>query len=303
MSGHFFLYVLFNEFPRIDTSVLRQAVAGLEPDACSNCEVSDFIMRATEEGSMYSGVVSCGDLNVAVQVYGQPLSEVSRQATIEVVAIAEAERERLRRHKVHARLTCLGGDDEFQPVENMVILWKVAMGLVAQGGIAVVNENNCTCVPSELVSAYAQQARDEVASTGSWQGPERQASFWNMMRNQGVPGELLVGFLTAEIGGDIWFLSAGHTLFGLPELVCRGKDPHELERVEEHFKTIFQYLFENGPVVRAGQSLNFDGTAGYKFSALPANLRNLEAAHGTLVVTIDEGEMTDDDDPLRDWDF
>jgi hypothetical protein len=106
-----------------------------------------------------------------------------------------------------------------------------------------------------------------------------------------MPAELLVGFLPAEVDGEIWFLSAGHTIFGLPELAYNAQDFSEMEELDEHFKSIFYYMFENGPVIRAGQTLSYDEGIAFRFDDLPPARKQLEAPHGTLVVQIEGGSL------------
>ena len=288
MSETFQSYVLFNEFPRIDASALREYLAAMEPGG-TPCEVSDFNMRATEQGSISSGVISCGELNLAVQVHGHPLPDEIFRSTAEIAALPEDYRDKLRNHRVYASLTCLGSD-EYHPIESVILLLKTGMALVAQGGIAVANDNNYTCFPAEVMEAYADQAIEDASAEKDAEAgdiDEPPASLWESLRDEGMPGELLVGFLPAEVDGQIWFLSAGHTLYNLPELAYRAEDFSEIEDVDEHFKTIFYYLFENGPVIHAGQSLGYDDSLAFHFSELPPEHKNLEAPHGTLLVTIE----------------
>jgi hypothetical protein len=284
-------FVLFNEFPRFDVEQMREFIRSLEPSA-SPCEVSDFNMRATEKGSISSGVISCGKLNVALQVHGHTLPEEVFGKTVEIAPLPEEYRESLRDHRVYASITCLGAD-EYHPIESAILLLKAGMALVAQGGLAVANQNNYTCIPADVIEAYAERAIEDAAAHTEAESAELQEteeshdSLWESLRSEGAPGELLIGFLPAEIDGDIWFLSAGHTLFGLPELAWRAEDFSEIEEVDEHFKTIFYYLFENGPVIRAGSSLNLDDSPPFRFSELPTEHKDLEAPHGTLLVSVD----------------
>lgn len=278
-------FVLFNEFPRIDAEELKDYLAALEA-AGSPCEVSEFNMRATEKGSVSSAVVSCEKLNVAVQVHGHPLPEPTFRSTVEIAPLPEDYRENLRNHRVYASLTVLGSD-EYHPIESAILLLKIGMAMIAQGGVAFANENNYTCFPAEVMEAYADQAIEDATTE---RGDEEQTSLWDSLRTEGMPGELLVGFLPAEVEGELWFLSAGHTTFGLPELAYRGTDLAEVEDVDDHFKSIFYYMFENGPVIKPGQTLGDEQSVAYHFSELPPERRNLQAPHGTLMVSIDSNE-------------
>ncbi|MGI8905267.1 MAG: hypothetical protein ACR2IE_02110 [Candidatus Sumerlaeaceae bacterium] len=295
MIEAFQCFVLFNEFPRMDAEALREYLVALEPEGTAP-EVSEFNMRATEHGSsVSSGVVTCGKLNVAVQVHGHALPEETFRSTVEIAALPEDYRDTLRQHRVYASLTCLGSD-EYHAIESAILLLKTSMGLIAQGGLAVVNENNYTCFPAEVMEAYADQAIEDAIRPTESAGEPPEAddgtltSLWDSLRDEGMPGELLVGFLPAEVDGEIWFLSAGHTIYGLPELAYRAEDLNEIEDIDEHFKTIFYYMFENGPVVRPGQSLGYEESVAYHFSELPPERKNLEAPHGTLFVTIEAAE-------------
>lgn len=290
MSSGFQGFVLFEEFPRIDSPALRDYIQSLEPADDTPCEVSDFTMRATEEGSVYSGVVSCGDLNVAIQVIGRALPEMSLRSTVEVAAMTEEDRDRLREHKVHATLTCLGGGD-YHPIESMILLLKTGMALCQQGGVALANEHNCTCFPGDMLTAFAEEIRARVAEDLDEEPDEddQEVTLWESLRGEGLPGELLVGFLPADIEGQIWCLSVGHAMFGLPELAYRADDLSEVEEVEEHFRNIFSFLFENGPVISPGHTMGYEGAMAFHFHELPPDCKNMEAATGTLLVTIECG--------------
>jgi hypothetical protein len=278
-------FVLFNEFPRLDPEALRAYLDSLEPGG-TKCEVSEFNMRANEHGSVSSAVVTCGKLNVTLQVHGHTLPEDTFRSTVEIAPIPEDYRDTLRQHRVYAALTVLGSD-EYHPIESVILLLKLSMGLVAQGGLAVVNENNYTCFPAEVMEAYADQAMEDAAEIGTEDADDEESqTLWDSLREEGMPGELLVGFLPAEVDGEVWFLSAGHTIYGLPELAYRAEDFGEIEDIDDHFKTIFYYMFENGPVVRPGQTLAYEDAVAFHFSELPAERKNLEAPNGTLLVTI-----------------
>lgn len=289
MNEPFQSYVLFNEFPKVDAARLKADLESLESgDDSDMFEVSDFAMRATEEGSVLGGVISQGGLNLIVQVLPRPLTEGNSFNPIEVAALPEEQREQMRQHRVHAQLTCMGAEG-FHPVEPMILQLKVAMALMEQGGTGYANESNCTCFPPEIMNAFAEQARIDARETGEqpedddehWHG-----SLWDSLRSEGLPGELLVGFLPADVDGQLWFLSAGHSLFGLPELAYQAEDFGEIEEVEEHFKNIFYYMFENGPVLGPGHSMGYDEQAAFSFEPLPEDRKQLEGPHGTLLVKI-----------------
>jgi len=290
MSDGFHAFVLFQEFPRIDSEALRDYILALEQDDDTDCEVSEFTMRASEQGSVYSGVVSCGDLHVTVQVMGQPLPEMSLRSTVEVAAMSEEDRDRLRHHRVHARMTCMGGED-YHPIESMILLLKTGMGLIQQGGLAIANEQNCTCFSSDMMTAFAEQITEPLELEEDEElGPDEELTInaWESLRTEGLPGELLVGFLPADIEGQIWCFSVGHTLFGLPELAYQALELSEVEEVEEHFRNIFSFIYENGPVISPGHTMSYEGGISFKFHELPPDCKNFEAATGTLLLTIHE---------------
>lgn len=291
MAETFQSYVLFDEVPRVDSEKLRDFIRSLEPDDETPCEVSDFSMRATEEGSVTAGVVSCGPITVAVQILGRSLPEMSVRSSVEVAPMSEEDRDQLRKHRVHARLTALGGS-EYHPVESMILLLKTGMGLVDQGGIGIANEHNCTCFPGDVIRAFAEQVQSDVSGEDELfaeeaEGAEKPTNLWDSLRSEGLPGELLVGFLPAEIEGQIWCFSVGHAMFGLPELAYRANDISEVEEVEEHFRNIFSFIFENGPVISPGHTMGYDGAIAFRFHELPEDCKNFEAASGTLLVTIE----------------
>lgn len=296
MSVTFQNFALFNEFPRIDPARLRASIVSLEPDANDVCEVSEFVLKGSDIGSVLSGVITYGGLNVAVQIYGAPVERPQARMAIEMSNLPEEQVEKLRNHRVHALCTCLGGAD-YEPVESIILLLKTGMALVSQGAIAVINEQNATCYPDKLMKAFANFAKSEAdaGELDSFEdGPIDNSSLWEGLRDQGLPGELLVGFVTAQVEGRYYFCSSGHYLYDLPDVILVGNTPEEQDSAEDHLKAIFYYLYENGPVLIAGSVLG-DEPEAYRFEALPDYLADLAGPAGTLLVSLASGELSTDE--------
>ena len=293
MAEEFQSYVLFDKFPRINSSGLKDFILSLEPNAGENCQISEFLMTAGEDGAECRGVISYGRLNVSVFVYAHPMPEPIVRATIGMANLADSEREKLLKHRVYARCTCLGSD-EFMPVDSMIMLLKVGMAMCAQGGMAMANDQNATCFPAKMLLAYAHHARSGAQTVGFGDyepaGPEEEPGLWEGLRDEGEPGQLLTGFLPVEVDHQLWYVSAGHWLFGLPELACLAGYDQDIDEIEEHFRTIFSYLFQHGPVIKVGETIRSNSMEPFSFDALPSDRQDLDAPCGTLVVKIQSPE-------------
>src|SRR5690606_30218693 len=67
-------------------------------------------------------------------------------------------------------------------------------------------------------------------------------TLWESLRCEAQPVNLLVGFIPAQIQGNTWFFSAGHSFFGLPEIVFPDATLDDFHTVRGLFGYIFPYF-------------------------------------------------------------
>lgn len=284
---------LYDFFPHLDAHALAVRIMSLEP-AAPPVEVTPLRMRADSQGATAHGLVSQGDVYVAMQVLARPLPTRALRRTVAIAPIEPEARERLAAHRVHMTCTVLGGSPPATgaggTVEGFVLLLKLGIGLCEQGALAVVNETAATCLTAETmggVAATAAMANAAPSIGGAAvvgeHGPD---SLWESLRVEGAPAELLVGLMPVDIDGALWLVTAGHGLFGLPELAYAARGLEEYNEVEGGFRALFYHLYEQGPPPEANAlDIPLDDSTTATIQSADATPAALAEAAATRVVT------------------
>lgn len=301
------LEVYFPAFPVIDTQALADFVNGCDPEEPDNCEVEaipadeapDFGVKITAYRA------SLGNYTMALLAHSLP---TPAPETIEHSRLTEEVRAELLGHEAFVLLSLHGGE-EYAPVEGMVFLLKVAMGLCEQGGIGVGNPWTGVCLPAELLSEmqdlmFEEEEEDEETvddedddgsedappGCGECEGGES-PGLWASLREDGVPIELLCDFVTlsmSEIAGPdakgFLFASRGFAQCGFPDLAYRARTLEEMEEVPDLFQALFSYLVANGPVINAGDTMGEDEGVAFRFKDFPEGWQLPFPSWGRLVV-------------------
>mgnify|MGYP001095260310 CR=1 FL=1 len=312
--------ILFREFPRLDIARLREAINALEP-AEEACEVSEFSIGTLEPSSkaaeflpreyigrhIGTGVVSWSDLRLAIVLHEWRAPEESLQFAAGAGRSLPAVSEALDGHQAYALVNCLDVRGEFHPMERMILLIKCAIAMADQGALAYVNEHNATFFPTELLTQLGEVARSSVAPADEDFGADEleaepdglatkdeedeegeRLSLWDSLRKDGLPPELLVSLIPVEDEyGQLWFVPRGHAQCELPELAFKADSLARYEEIDGHFKNIFSYMVQNGPVLQPGHTLGYDEHALMRFSEIPADREFLGSPYGTLLVTLE----------------
>jgi hypothetical protein len=267
-EGPYQLLVLFNAFPHIDSQRLSRYIHSLEPQA-QLCEVGRLQIAQNQDGEQVAiGVASLGDAQVAIIVHEWPLPGDIASYAIGPSSWSRETKARLSKHTCYALCTYLG---EAEPIERVIALYKVALALIDQGAVGIASHQTWSCCPADVAM--------ELLDT-----PQA----WERLRREGRPAELLVGFARVWVEGELWFISRGHYLFGLPELAFKARSYGEAQDLRMVFNKTFSYLFNHGPPVQAGQAgegiLPIERSACLRFSTPSPQQRFLEAPHGTLIL-------------------
>jgi hypothetical protein len=122
----------------------------------------------------------------------------------------------------------------------MAALLKVAGGLARQGGVGIASP--------ETWSAFVPRITELMEQPG----------FWPPFYEKGIPAILAVGFVKVHRGDELWFITKGHTLYGLPDLAYRAASHDEAERIFDLFSNIFHYMMDVGPVIEAGHTMEME---------------------------------------------
>jgi hypothetical protein len=262
------LLVLFDAFPHLDADRLSRDILSLEPQA-QTCEVAGFEVAHNHHRKRVAiGLASLGDAQIAIVVHEWPLPEDIASYTIGWSSRSRDTKGRLSNHTCYALCTYLG---EARPIERFVALYKVALGLINQGAVGIANPQTWSSYPAEAVREVLAQPRA-----------------WALLRTAGMPAELLVGFVRVCTDGELWVVSRGQYVFGLPELAVKVRSYAEARELRSVFNKTFSYLFKHGLTGQARQKmeciLSTQGSACLRFSAPSPHQTFLKAPHGTLIM-------------------
>lgn len=262
------LTAFFDEFPTLDPKQLESDIENFEPEA-PPCEVGEVKVQEKDEFKIGSFPAIMGRTVLAVLVHNVPCPDEATMRAVESMPLQDDEKAKLLDHQAFALVNCI--DTESEPIEKLIAMMKLAFALVKQGATGIAMAENWNAFPAKLVREFANYP------------------FWGDLRQNADPVQLFVRFLPVRNEkGEAWCLSKGHTLFGLPELAYRVEDPdHEdLESIESLFQGIFSYMFQHGPVIHAGNTMEV-GDQFLRFREPSEDEEDFfDSATGTLVLSI-----------------
>lgn len=237
-KGRFQLSVLFKAYPALDHRTISDTLRKLEPGQ-SRCTVEKMGETRRPDGrKLCSTVVNIGSILVAVLVHDWPYPESEKVKLTNGANIPD--------HEAYALISVHG---EEKPIEKWIAAYKVALALSKEKGAGMVNEQTGTCVPKQVFHLLNENPP------------------WNSLRKEAIPTELLFGFKKFNNGSEKWLVSQGGVCFGFPELAfCLATE--EEKNVTDVLKDVFCYLYERGPVIKPGDTMEL-GTLQLKFSTAP----------------------------------
>src|SRR5262245_3610479 len=122
--------VVFDEFPELDLKALQDFIKTTDPGEPDKCTVAKATHERNEKIEIFGFTAHLGDMSIAGLVHSvpSPAAESMDLCALKPEMIAE-----LKDHSAFALLTCMGGD-KYKPIEKLIFLFKVAIGLCRQGG-------------------------------------------------------------------------------------------------------------------------------------------------------------------------
>ena len=253
---------LFDETPTLDPEGLCGVVTMLEQPQ-QPCEAGPVERMDGEPGQPAARVsMRVGEVETRLALFAEPLPEGVARRTIGVSYWPPAVKSALGWHGSY--VSCSAGG-EAAPMERAIAAYKVAMALVAQGASGVVSEQAWTCFPSSVFHTY----QDDYV--------------WPRLRDEGVPAEMVTGFLKTRVGDQLWFLSRGYSLFGLPDLAYAAQNHGEAESMRLLFHTLFAYMYAEDSI-QPGQTMTLSGGMSLRVAAPTPEQTFLNSPTGTLVI-------------------
>ncbi len=292
MSEEFTAIVLYHEQPNLDVEQLQKDLFQLEP------ELPAFVRAGRGVSELF---VRLPDAQAVVAFYNRPMSEEAAVSSLGMADIPDDERGRLQHHRTHAIISCDSVQNS-EPINKLILMLKLGMILCRTDGLALCIPASGICLTREALGSLARLHSEGPRAWGVDEaeaalGNYEQHTLWNSLRIEGQPAELLVGFVPAQVEDNTWFFSAGHSLFGLPEIAYAEGNIEDFATVREYFRFLFRHFFRNPDQMKKGKSVSVGDAVSISLEALPRRYREFEAATGTLLVKLVEAFPTD-----KDWD-
>jgi hypothetical protein len=187
-------------------------------------------------------------------------------------------------------------------MEAIILLLKTGMALCELGGLALCIPACGICLMADTLEKYtalnqggprAWGVDESEAALGNYE----KHTLWDSLRAEAEPAEIVVGFVPAQVDGKAWFFSAGHSLFGMPELALSTGNLEDYAAIREFFRVAFRSFYQNPTAMQAGQTVQISDVITLALEPLPAKYKDFEASTGTLMVRVVESFAPD-----KDWD-
>ena len=284
---------LFNKMPQLDAISLEMRVREMEQN------VPMQVQKTAESGGL---LVKAGDVRMTVVPYPGSAPDEVVVPCLGMADLARQDIEVLQRHQGHVVLTC-EKSARYSSMDDVIVLLKFAVALCDLGACGV-------CVPASGLSFLARDLRefDQMNRSGPrvWGVEEAEVetnlpayekhSLWNSLRREAQPAGLVVGFVPAEVGGSTWFFSAGHSLFGLPEIAYRDGTLDDFQALRELFRFLFSYFYQRPELIVPGQVIKTDDSSlTLLLQTLPSEYSELQSPTGTLLVSVVNDDVADSD--------
>ena len=226
------LQVLLEAWMLRDEESLRAALRGYDAPLAS-LTLEEW--ACGDDGTTFCHIVWQGQ-RFRLVAFGHPMPAEALERCVQPCAWDGAFKERARAHPAHALLFC--DSPRAAVLQNYVRLAMLCGGLLERsGGIGVANEVAQTAMPA---TAWLD------TSMGRF-------DLWNTL-----PVLLLyAGFVKYVVpdGPQVWMTTRGLEVWGLPNLTTLAPDHTHGSQMLEIFGNVTSYLIANGPVLRAGHTM------------------------------------------------
>jgi hypothetical protein len=271
------LEVYFNGEPTIDYEALANFINACDPEEEDRCEVEavapgDPRLPAMADGLKIGGaLLKLGDFTVFVLSHNVPSPWLAGGAIDHMPPRIKKE---LAGHKGFALLNLYGGED-YAPIERMVCLLKIAIGLLQQAGTGIGFFDTGRAYPKGFIDEL-------IADVGDT------ADLWLLLRDEQQPIDLLTLIGRVEVDGKRWLVTTGHQFFGLPDFAWQITSKRDEENFEALFYSAFCYMLINGPVLNPGETFGYDETALVRFFEPTEEQKWLERGENKVLVFVAE---------------
>ena len=225
-SGKTSITLLFPRLPKFEI---------LEPVFMSEGVLLPVAFSVVTEGSESMATLRIGTHRVLLVGFSAALPQEVQQATIHLSNWPEESKRSMFDHRAHLICYCESGSAD--PLEQLLLLYKVAAAFRVQGLLGVADETAMTANPAELI--------------GELFAPMDLAT---LRTNRSLPYLIWCGVIKLiKPDGQVWWVSRGHERFGLPDLAHLAP-MGEGERIMDLFESLLNYMFFDGARIEAGHT-------------------------------------------------
>jgi len=245
--------VFFNEYRQIDSAALAKFVRETDPDETEELELQTLEEQIRPAGKesrelglgdeplrMSGLLITLGEFSVSVLVHNVAAPV---QLCIEESHLKPQLKERLAAHQAFALLTLTGGE-QYRPMERVVLLAKIALGLCEQGAIGIGFPEGMTAIDAETFRRMASLMK------------EQGGSLWKSLREQAAPSILYSNKLLYEDEDRTWVVTFGYNILRLPDLAGVLSEGMTVEDMSGVLDDVLDFLLEKGPVLQTGQVIS-----------------------------------------------
>ncbi len=255
-----YIHLLYStpDLPIPTEKSIAENISAVEP--LSNQDVIVTWEKQTQHGCL--GTIRFDKHNVRVAGLAQPLPSEAIHRTVHARQWQVQWKAVMRQHLSHLSLVYTGDDPD--PIEKMIVLYKVSRAFNHENLLGIVNENAWTAhPPAETLSS------------------EKIRSF----RGE-FPIKLWIGFVRFYMDEEnFWLVTKGHHIFDVPDLAVLVQPGESPDQIAHSLMNIFYYIFEQDVFVTAGDTLSIKGTGEtMRFSEVQEFEAFLMGPAGTLVV-------------------
>lgn len=278
----------FQSMPEIDAKRLEDFVNDCEPGE-DQCEVSVMdqadLPHINEEIKLSGFTVSLGDFHIMGLVHSVPApSDVVRNCPL-----SDEVKGPLAGHQSFVLLTAFGPDN-VAPVEKLIFLYKVGMGLCAQGALGLGCPHSGVCWNADLLLCLSEQTKTMESPDG------KPVTIWHTLREAGEPDRLLVYYavlpsnmLSPDAQGEMLLLTRGFSHLGFPDFMYLAKDEKDIRDMKEFLEAGYSYMIQTRPHMAAGHTIGGEGGGPiFRLSEPPATFNPPFETHNVLLITREE---------------
>ncbi|MEN6627503.1 MAG: hypothetical protein ABFD69_14860 [Candidatus Sumerlaeia bacterium] len=268
--------IYFDSYPEIDVDEFISFINSTDPEL-SGFQFSKVRLNSAPNAhchEMFTGTMN-GKTCFFFSVHDMPSPDGEPLAH---ARLSREQKNRFAEHRAFGMACCVGlEDDSFRPFENILMVYKIAMGLCRCGAIGAGNPITNHFYDRDRLLGFLEDRYESIEG--------EPLTLWQSIRRNHEPAELLMYFTHFEAGGADWLGTRGFSYCGFPDLFYRLADERDKSRVCEIFFMLFHHFMAHGPAVKPGDSMHYKWPI--RFHELPIEIDPPYQVPDMLMITLD----------------